>query len=570
MKTANDRKSQRLARWSFGLLVLSTAVGCKSEETPEQALPAAPVAGAEAEAPPPDAHTLEVRLRPRVAPGAPRRQIELTALAAVLLEGALSDLYGVVPVVEGAPPSPGVSEHLETAVERWTIELQVELSSRDRLAVLLSICSPRAECSEVRADAVGDISPAIAEGMVRLIALLGRSPAAGTVASWSIPQSKDPYAVLLAGRSAASWYGLIPPPKPEQLGDRRLDPVERAIFVDPSMPLAQWIAARSRFAARRFASARISLARASLALPQRLVFLADEAASLTAASQRESAESTWAEILERSPNDPRFVLPYARALLAGGNPDDATRLLDQLPAMFLREAKVLRLRVDIADARGSVRDDALLAQWQEAAPDDPEPVRRRIAAKVRSGKLSEALELVPALSQRGAAEEALELALALEVSLGQLAEAREAARALGLKAVEHALALRIALEQRSAAALSALEDDSDGLETTAAGEALLTAGDGARALQLADRVLQADPWLPEALLLRARALRSLGRGDEASRAAVRVAHADPLLAARAGIRAPPFRGSSPARPAQRPTTAPGKTRSSTQSQRPSP
>lgn len=551
----------------FGLLLSSTHFGCKAEERVEQALPVAPPPGEPVEAPPPDATVVEVRLRPAIPPGANRRTIELTALATGILEGGLADLFGVVPVVQNAQPAPGFQERLETGLERWTIDVSAANPSRDRFEVALVVCNPSAQCTEDRAGSLKDPSPAIAHLLLRLSVSLGRSPIAGVVAIWERPQSPDPYAVLVAGRAMASFYGLIPPIPPAHRNDRRLDPMERAIFIDPKMPLAQWIMARRRFQAGELALARFAFARAGVAHPQRLIFLAGEASTLSESKQFEAAETTWRQVLQRSPRDPRFAVSLGRASLLTGKLDEATEVLDRLPQMFQREAKVLRLRVDIAEARGRSReeDDELLAAWQAAAPEDPEPVRRRIAARVRSGQLEDALELVSELGRRGQAEEALRLELALEVSLGHLTEALQAARVLGMKTVEEGLALRLLLEQRPRTRPTQTTESADPVKATALGEAYLVAGDASRALAIADRVLAREPWLPEASLLRARSLSALGMRDEASRAATRVAMVDPMLARRAGI---VVRLPRPSQIVQRPAPkiAAGNTRSSTQSQ----
>jgi Tfp pilus assembly protein PilF len=536
--TLKSGRRSTFAQWRFGSALLVSAsvtlFGCKSDDGSEQVAPES----SEVQSVPIPENVAEVRLRPMPEAGESRRETELRGLVTALLEAGLADLYGVVPSVENVPLSPGLMHALQAGAEHWTIDVHVASASKDRADILLSVCNPSAQCGGENAQAYGDPSQAVAELLTKLSEILGRQPLPSTQALWEKRQSEDAYAVLLAGRAAATFYGFFPSqPQPERQ-DRRLDPVERAIYVDPQMPIGQWIVARRRMAAKEYGSARLAFSRAGVIHPQRVLYLADEASSLSSTSQSEAALSTWQQIAERAPRDPRFAVPLARALLAAGRATEAAKNLDRLPLLFQREPRVLKLRVEIADVLGRGKDDDdLLSRWQEAAPEDPEPVRRRIQARIRDHRLEEALDLVAELGRRGVPDEALRLELSIDVSLGRFREAREAARALGLREVEQGLALRIALEEKQPQI--ELADGATGLELTAVGERYLAAGDPSHALAFAEKVLSSDAWLPEALLLRVKALRALGRSDEADRTALRLAYADPALAMREGIRVVP-------------------------------
>lgn len=224
------------------------------------------------------------------------------------------------------------------------------------------------------------------------------------------------------------------------------------------------------------------------------------------------------------------MLSLAEALLAQGRGEETQKILTELGPALEADPKVLELRVMLADQTGRGKDDeALLVAWQNAALQDPEPVRRRIFLHVRRHELVAAGALVPLLKERGAAEEAQRFSLALAVSDGRLADAEQAARALSLLEVAEALRLRASIEARAApAALDKLA--SDPFAKIALGVAALDAKNAARALAVADEVLQAEPHLAEAIALRASALTQLGQKVEAFKALAQLEREDPELA----------------------------------------
>lgn len=452
------------------------------------------------------------------------------ALVTALLEASLTDISGVAAVVEGAPASPGLAGAITAGkrVERFAIAVASDAADELDIEVLQVCGAPL--CPSYRAHASGDPSVATASIARELSALMGRRAAPPLELAWRRPQSKDRYARLMLGRAAAIHYRLIPEVAPAQKNDRRVDPFERAVFIDPRMWVGQWMSARRRYEAKEWAAARVGFGRAGFYAREHVLHQAEEARALAQMGQADLALSSWETVLARSPGDPRFVLSLAEALLAQGRGEETQKILTELGPALEADPKVLELRVMLADQTGRGKDDeALLVAWQNAALQDPEPVRRRIFLHVRRHELVAAGALVPLLKERGAAEEAQRFSLALAVSDGRLADAEQAARALSLLEVAEALRLRASIEARAApAALDKLA--SDPFAKIALGVAALDAKNAARALAVADEVLQAEPHLAEAIALRASALTQLGQKVEAFKALAQLEREDPELA----------------------------------------
>lgn len=452
------------------------------------------------------------------------------ALVTALLEASLSDISGVAAVAEGAPASPGLAGAITAGKQARRFAISVASDAVDELDIdVLEECGAPL-CSSYRAHASGDPSVATASIARELSSLIGRRAAPELEQSWRRPQSKDRYARLMLGRAAAIHYRLIPEVSPAQKNDRRVDPFERAVFIDPRMWVGQWMSARRRFEAKEWAAARVGFGRAGFYARERVLHQAEEARSLAQMGQSDLALSSWETVLTRSPEDPRFILSYAEALLAQGRGDETRKILLDVGAFAEADPKVLELRVMVADQTGRGKDDeALLVAWQNAALQDPEPVRRRIFLHVRRHELAAAGALVPLLKERGAAEEAQRFALALAVSDGRLADAEQAARALSLLEVAEALRLRASIEAQSAPPeLDKLA--SDPFAKIALGVAALDAKNAARALAVAEEVLEAEPHLAEAIALRASALTQLGHRLEALKALAQLEREDPELA----------------------------------------
>lgn len=452
------------------------------------------------------------------------------ALVTALLEASLSDIAGVAAVVEGAPASPGLAGAISAGKQVQRFAIAVASDAADELDIDVQAVCGAPLCPSLRAHASGDPSVATASIARELSTLIGRRAAPALELGWRRPQSKDRYARLMLGRAAAIHYRLIPEVPPAQKNDRRVDPFERAVFIDPRMWVGQWMSARRRYENKEWAAARSGFGRAGFYAREHVLHQAEEARALAQLGQADLALSSWETVLARTPGDPRFVLSFAEALLAQGRGEDTQKILTELGSAAEADPKVLELRVMLADQTGRGKDDeALLVAWQNAALHDPEPVRRRIFLHVRRHELTAAGALVPLLKERGAAEEAQRFGLALAVSDGRLADAEQAARALNLLEVAEALRLRASIEARTAPAqLEQLARDP--FARIAVGVAALEAKNAARALAVADEVLVGEPHLAEAIALRASALAQLGQKAEALKATAQLEREDPELA----------------------------------------
>ncbi|MFO0725740.1 MAG: tetratricopeptide repeat protein [Myxococcota bacterium] len=486
-----------------------------------------------AAAPSPTAPSLPPVIEVQLCPD--RKQTSLIpqlALVTALLEAALSDLPAVLPTVEGAPISPGLSGSLTVGATQQRVRVAVSSDLQDELDIDVGIDCGSLYCPSYRAHASGDPSVATASIAKELARNLGKNVDPETLETWRRPQSKDRYARIVLGRGAAVLYRLMPDVPAAQRNDRRADPFERAVFIDPRMWVGHWMAARRRFEGREFALARSAFGRAGFYGRGRVLHLAEEARALSAIGQTDVALGSWESVLSRAPRDPRYLLSYAEALLDADRLEDAKRTLDELGPQAGADAKVLELRVRIADEGGREgEDEALLSAWAKAAPKDPEPVRRWISLCVRQHELSRAMGLVPELERRGAVDEARRFGLSLALSAGRLDVAEADARSLGLSELAAAIRLRAGLES-GAPPESLLPLAKEPLERVAVAEAFLRGGEPGRARTIAEEVLEVEPHLPEALALRAEALEALGLHAEAQRARAAWWREDPGLAAR--------------------------------------
>ncbi|MCB9674722.1 MAG: hypothetical protein H6737_06370 [Alphaproteobacteria bacterium] len=369
------------------------------------------------------------------------RAADHAGLVLGLLELGLCDLPGVVPRIGDTPVSPGLAAADTMNGPVWT--LQIALAGSDPLGLEGQLCAPDAEC--VSLDAIGgtvaDPSRAVAEVLRQVGDALDRRAPDDVQASWSRVGSKDPYAVLVAGRAASLVYGLRDAPPPEKLGDKAADPVARAFFLDPGMPLAGWMRGRTSTEATEV----LAFRRASTGRPESLVLQADHAASIL---HPRLSQPLWADLARRAPADRRFVVPIAQNHLELGRPDLASAMLDDLGEGSGTIPSVAKLRVAIADATGATDDETLLQDWRESDPTDTEPVRRLVRKRVAGGRYADARELLPDLAYRGAADEADQLELALLNALGRPAEAAKIAERRGLADV--AVALRAPAAEKAA------------------------------------------------------------------------------------------------------------------------
>ncbi len=458
----------------------------------------------------------EVEIAPAVARDDMPRALELRGLVTGLVELGLTDLPGVLPRVAEAPPSPGLAHPLPLRSERWTLRLQVD--QRDEVVMIdATACAPTGRCAELQGQGPG-AEAATARLLHALARQLDRSPVGAADLRWQAPLSKDPYAILLSGRAAAAFYGLRPAAAPGDEDDPRKDPIARAVLVDPGVPLSTWVQARDR--ARRGVDPGAALERAMASRPEATALLADAAAAADAARRPARAREAWEQVAERAPRDPRYALPLTRARLAHKDPAAAAAALDALPADVQDLREVIELRVGVADALGPPgADDALLGRWQEAAPDDPVPVRRRVADRAHAGDLAGAFALLDALEARGERELAGRWRVALSLDLAGPAAALAAAEALGDPAVLDRV--------RARAEGGPPPPLAEPVARLAWAEAELRAGRPAVARAAAEGVISRDPHLPEAWSLLARVAEATGDADGAAKARQRAAFLDP-------------------------------------------
>jgi hypothetical protein len=503
---------------------LLLAIACGPAGPAPSDAPAVPVAAFR----PTTRPAIDVAIAPPTAAGRFRWEPEVAGLATVLIELGLAELGDTTAHVVTAPPPPGQQQTLSADAARWTAAVAL-VGPPTLLGVELTLCDPSGRCATQRATGSRDevVAP-VAELLGWAANLLGRPPSPEQVATWQSPVSNDPYAVLVCGRAAATYYGILPPTPPERVGDRAADPIQKAVYLDPAMGLAQWVLGRREAQRGAWGPARVAFTGATLSRPHSAPMLADEADAGARAGRPEGALLTWTTLDTSWPGDPRWQLPLARTALAAGQPAVADRVLQGLDGRFLDEPAVVELAVRVADALGPDDDyDRLLARWADAAPDEPEPVRRRITLRIRANRLDEAWGLLPELAARGAVEESARLQMAVGVGTGRWAEAAVAADGIGAHAVAQRITAAGALAAQPSGVPPALDALTDPLARVVAGTRRLALGDAAGALANADAALTDRPWMPEALGLRADALDRLGRPAEAADARARRDDAEP-------------------------------------------
>ncbi len=450
------------------------------------------------------------------------RDAELRGLVTMAVELGLADMPGVVPVIPGdsAPPT----FLLSRPIPRRQVDARLFARGDDKaLELELELCVPGGSCTSTVATGTRE-APWVAVGQLLEGAMgtLGVEVSEATRASWSTAGSKDPYAEMITGRAAAQLYGILPPSLSP--GDRKDDPVTRAVFLDPGQPLAQWTRARWEMATTLDGGkASDALAKAQLLRPTSPIFLADQATLAGLTGHTAEALLAW-ESLAALGADPRWIEPLARAYLRVDRPKEALVTIDRLAAESRWDPGVAELRVAAAEATGATELDPLLARWQEVAAANPEPVRRRVAARVRDANYADAHALVGALRARdpGPGTDALEVALLL--SLGRLDEAAILAPA------DVAARIRARAEaERNPVAVPVELGIDDPARVEAEGEAALSAGNHGAALEAADRWITLDPRDARAWAQKARALEASGRGSEAAGAWARAWELDPGL-----------------------------------------
>jgi hypothetical protein len=508
------------------MTLVTIATSCTEEPPPPQA--PAPVAErpvAEVTGP------IRIELVPqRSAPAFPL-EMELLGLATVLAELALAEIPEVIPDARGAVPVPSLADAVELPADRWMALLHLSRTGR-QIHLELRLCDPAGRCTEqIEPIPGGDPAPAVARAVAFIRRTLGREgPDPAQLARWSTPTSTDRYAAIVCGRGAASLLGLTPPPPSAVWGDRRKDPLARAVSIDPGLSVCHWLLARRDLGAGRTAEARAELERAVRGSEPRLLFWMDRAVAHASREAQREMLASWegAGALGR---DVRFSLGRARARLEAGPPYEALEELSRLPAAWKEEVPVLALRVRIADRGGPTGElDALLERWHQKSPADPEPVRRRIALRLEELRYADALELVLKLLRAHDTAQVRAQAIALAVLADRFDLAQQWARQWGDPELASLIAARRHLEENPTRIPEELAAARGAAAALTRAELHLVGGRPEQALREVDRI-RAGPWLPHALWIKAKALAAARRSAEETRVRSLLRELDPALAA---------------------------------------
>ncbi|MEQ8278013.1 MAG: hypothetical protein RKU31_30320 [Deltaproteobacteria bacterium] len=453
-------------------------------------------------------------------------------IVAALVELGLVDLPGVVPVIANSTVAPSLGLARDPSTVKYRGRLEVRLDA-ERIRAVVTMCrSGTSDCAEHHADSARERPDLVAASIMNaLAARFDRTVNEAVAQGWSRALSKDPYAVVVAGRAAARWYGLSGAPaiepRPE---DVRNDPFARAVFLDPQLAVAQWMLARSRVARGDLKAAAAALEMARRVEPQRVAFAADFAV-LAAPAGRDPAPA-WTDLERSAPADLRFTLARAETDLALARGRDVVSRLDAAPERIRNVAEALRLRVLALEQLGATVDDALLEAWALSAPSDPEPIRRRLRREVEARAYDAAFESARELDRRGVHEEALRAMMAAALAAGRYADAAEAARAVGDPSTAARIELRGRLERGEVVLYDAVEG-SDRSALLARGALALEGGEHPEAVRAASMLLAREPWDPRALELLVHAARAQGDTNLAESSLRRLMLADPERADRA-------------------------------------
>jgi len=471
----------------------------------------------------------DVRIEPIQEFGGHRYAHEVAAIVIALYETGLTDLAGVVPHYDRHGPPPGVDRWLTGGSRHWTAKFSFGYE-QDTLQIVLKLCPANGPCKAASSTGPRE-SPegAITELLVWSAAQIDSPVPAGMVEAWSKPISSDRYAVLVLGRAAAAWYGMIDPVDAAERGDPGKDPLARVVLIDPSLSMAHYLMARRALDIGRQLVAVRAFERARETTPDRFVYEVAGAAATTAAGQWNDARKLWDEVDARWPDDSRFVVPRLESYLASDMTREAQSLIEELPDRFDHDPEVARIRVGIADKLGPGTDyENLISEWEEAAQYDPEPVRRHVALRLRDGRLEEAFELLEKLEARGAATEAKQMMIALGAGIGKFEEAAKQAALVGSDDLAERLRLRAQLEKNPREVPpDLLRIPSNDAKLLAA--KLRGATQPEQALTEVRAMLRENRFLAEAIVLEVNLLERLGRSEEAVQARERLQFADPAF-----------------------------------------
>jgi tetratricopeptide (TPR) repeat protein len=468
-----------------------------------------------------------VALTPPTRRGAFRWETETIGVYTLLLEAGLFDLEGVIVVTADKPLPMGVRNPLgQLAAERWTVALNFpEDPDPDALEVEIELCNSSTKSCRSTSTTGNREAPQIAINELLIFAqqVLDRAPSPGASDQWLIPVSQDPYAVLICGRAAAAWYSMI---EEEPSDEPRGGLVFKAVNLDPSMPLAQWLLARQYAELGNFTKAMPHYAAAREGRPRSMVLLADEAMAMAAENRELAAADQWEAVLEAVPYDPRFLLARVETDLDAKRLSVARANLDRLTRTWGDDSGIAASRVRLADLSGEEEGvDELLARWQETDPGAVEPVRRRVQLRIRRGDYQQAWDMLPVLRERGADALANSYQIPLGVALEQWEVAAGAAMQTNQPVVAARIRARAALTRDPSRVPELGEATSDGLIVL--GQVALNRGDQSGALAYAERADRARPWDPDALKLLRDVYSAMGNRERASALAARIRAIEP-------------------------------------------
>ncbi|MEZ4236841.1 MAG: hypothetical protein R3F59_11945 [Myxococcota bacterium] len=384
---------------------------------------------------------LVVSLQPPPLLGRFRWETETAGVYTLLMEAGLLELHGVIVETNGQPEPPGLYRPVGlNKAEHWTVALSLG-DEPEALEVEVEVCSPDGKtCRSTSATATPD-APQLATAKLLAFSaeILERKPSPGAVEQWQVPLSQDPYAILIAGRSAAGWYGLVD-------WDEDKDPVVRAVLIDPTMALAQWLLARRYAQGDKWDKALPHFAAAREGRPLAPVMMADEAITMEHTNRVGAAADLWDMLLDANPRDSRFQLARAENDLRAMRLDDAKAELERLAQDWPGDSNVAAARVTLADKRGEEKGmDELLAHWAKTDKTAVEPVRRRIQLRIRQTDYQDAWKMLPNLRERGAEALADDYEFGLGIALEKWDEAAAAAERTGKPEVASMIRAREAL-----------------------------------------------------------------------------------------------------------------------------
>ncbi len=462
---------------------------------------------------------IEVLLTPPAIRKTFRWEAETVARVLRTLEAHLHASPGVVVRVADAPAPPSVQRVPSTESGPWGVSLSVA-GSTGSADIRTLTCAPRGGCEEqsvyTDTEAPERAASKLAAAVMEAVGIpVPEAPLPCLVG----PPSDDSYHSLIAGRGAAVLYDLIEPTVP---GDRSDDPLERAVYLDPDMALAQWVAGRGRLERGDVEQAAYSLGLAHELCPDHQGFAADLARVELDRGKKRAAASLVDGL--GFPDDPRLVPLRLDTWITMGRLDDAGKLALRADRTFPKDPRVAEVMAELALAEQRMDDyETWLIRWTDRAEDDPEPVRRLVRLYAEGQRWDDAWRRLPALELRGAVQEARSWRITAGLALARYDEAAAAAS----DRVAERIRARATLEGAAGHQLDLAGDHSPEAHL-ARGTSLYQRGAPAEALAEADAALRLRPWWPEALALRADALDALGDRRRAAVARQQWRAAEPL------------------------------------------